>query len=61
MADVLVVIACSPSYGAGMEVAIAKNNCKLIILLASYPIPTPRPVYFSDFVVKVEQKLFQLN
>ena len=60
MADVLVVIAVSPSYGAGMEMAIAKNNCKQIILLASYPLPTPWPVYFSDFVVKDEQELFQL-
>ena len=60
MADVLVVIADSPSYGAGMEMVIAKNNCKQIILLASDTLPTPWPVYFSDFMVKDEQELFQL-
>ncbi len=60
MADVLVVIADSPSYGTGMEMAIAKMNCKQIVLLASDPLPTPWPVYFSDFVVKDEQELFQL-
>ncbi len=60
MADVLVVIANSPSYGTGMEIVIAKNNRKQIILLASNPLPTPWPVYFSDFIVKDEQELFQL-
>ena len=44
MADVLVVIAHSPSYGTGMEMVIAKNSFKQIILLASYPLPTPWPV-----------------
>ena len=60
MADVLVVIANSPSYGTGMEIVIAKNNCKQIILLASNPLPTPWPVYFSDFIVKDEKELFRL-
>jgi hypothetical protein len=60
MADVLVVIADSPSYGTGMEMVIAKNNCKQIILLAINPLPTPWPVYFSDFIVRDEQELFQL-
>ena len=60
MADVLVVIANSPSYGAGMEMVIAKNSCKQIILLASESLPTPWPVYFSDFIVNDEQELFQL-
>ena len=60
MADVLVVIANDPSYGTVMEIVIAKNNYKQIILLASDPLPTPWPVYFSDFIVKDEQELFQL-
>ena len=60
MADVLVVLADSPSYGTGMEMVIAKNNCKQIILLAGDALPTPWPVYFSDFVVREEQELFQL-
>ena len=60
MADVLVVIADSPSYGTGMEMVIAKNTSKKIILLASDILPTPWPVYFSDFIVKDEQELFQL-
>ena len=60
MADILVVIAHSPSYGTGMEMVIAKNNCKQIILLASDVLPTPWPVYFSDFILNDEQELFQL-
>jgi len=60
MADVLVVIADSPSYGTGMEMLIAKNNFKRIVLLAIDALPTPWPVYFSDFIVKDEQELFQL-
>ena len=60
MADILVVIAHSPSYGTGMEMVIAKNNFKQIILLASDPLPTPWPVYYSDFVVNDEQELFQI-
>lgn len=60
MTDILVVIGHSPSYGTGMEMVIAKNNFKQIILLASDPLPTPWPVYYSDFVVKDEQELFQI-
>ena len=42
-----------------MEMVIAKNNFKQIILLAVDPLPNSWPVYYSDFVVKDEQELFQ--
>jgi nucleoside 2-deoxyribosyltransferase len=60
MADVLIVVANGPSYGTGMEMAVAKDAGKKIILLADDPMPTPWPVHFSDFVVRGEQELFQL-
>ena len=56
-ADVLVVIAKSPSFGTGIEVFIAKNSGKIIVLLAKEPVPTPWPVNFSDYVVTNEDEL----
>ncbi|HJU60133.1 MAG TPA: hypothetical protein VJ583_10305 [Nitrososphaeraceae archaeon] len=58
--DVLVVLANSPSYGTAMEILIAKNNGKKIILLAKESIPTPWPINFSDFIVKDESELIKL-
>jgi len=59
-ADVLVVILSSPSYGTAMEMLIAKGKGKKIVLLAKDSVPTPWPIYFSDFIVRNEQELFQL-
>ncbi len=59
-ADVLVVILNSPSYGTAMEMLIAKDKGKKIVLLANGSVPTPWPIYFSDFIVRDEQELFQL-
>ena len=58
--DVLVVLANSPSYGTAMEMLIAKNIGKKVILLAKEPIPTPWPINFSDFIVKDEAELIKL-
>lgn len=58
--DVLVVLANSPSYGTAMEMLMAKNTGKKIILLAKEPIPTPWPINFSDFIVKDEAELIKL-
>ncbi len=58
--DVLVVLANSPSYGTAMEMLMAKNIGKKIILLAKEPIPTPWPINFSDFIVKDEAELIKL-
>lgn len=59
-ADILVVSANLPSYGTAMEMLIAKDRGKKIILFAKDKVPTPWPVNFSDFVVRGEQELFEL-
>ncbi len=59
-ADVIVVLANSPSYGAAMEMLIAKGKGKKVILLAKDKVPSPWPVNFSDFIVKNETELFKV-
>lgn len=59
-ADVIVVVASRPSYGTGIEMYIAKNSNKKVILLANDPVPTPWPVNFSDYVVRNEDELIML-
>ena len=58
--DVIVVVANRPSYGTAIEMYIAKNSNKKVILLASVPVPTPWPVNFSDYVVRNEGDLIAL-
>ena len=58
--DVFVVVANRPSYGTAIEMYIAKNLNKKVILLASNPVPTPWPVNFSDYVVRNEGDLIAL-
>jgi hypothetical protein len=55
--DVLVVLANRPSYGTGIEMFIAKNSGKRVMLLAKEPVPTPWPVNFSDRIVTSEHEL----
>lgn len=57
--DVLVVLANKPSYGTGIEMFIAKNSGKQVILFAKAPVPTPWPITFSDDIVKSEQELIR--
>jgi hypothetical protein len=59
-ADVLVVLAGTPSYGAAIEMHIAKNSGKKIILFSPRPIPTPWPVEFSDNIAKSNDELFEI-
>ncbi|MDQ6862311.1 MAG: nucleoside 2-deoxyribosyltransferase [Thermoproteota archaeon] len=59
-ADVLVVLANMPSYGAAIEMFVAKNSGKKIVLLAKDPVPTPWPINFSDYVVTTEEELIKL-
>jgi nucleoside 2-deoxyribosyltransferase len=58
--DVIVVIANGPSYGTAIEMYVAKNSGKKIILLAKDAVPTPWPVHFSDYIVRSENELFDL-
>jgi nucleoside 2-deoxyribosyltransferase len=59
-ADVLVVLTGTPSYGTAIEMYVARNLGKKVILLAENPIPTPWPIYFSDYVVKTEEELLNI-
>jgi hypothetical protein len=43
-ADVLVVLANRPSYGAAIEMFIAKSSGKRVVLFAKDPVPTPWPI-----------------
>src|SRR2546422_6570610 len=55
-ADLLVVLASRPSYGTAIEMFIAKNSGKKVILFAKDPVPTPWPVRFSDDIVESEEE-----
>jgi nucleoside 2-deoxyribosyltransferase len=59
-ADVIVVLANGPSYGTAIEMYIAKNSNKKVILLANDPVPSPWPVNFSDYLVRNEDDLIIL-
>lgn len=56
--DAIVAIANSPSYGTAIEIFVAKNLGKKIILFAKGPVPTPWPVYFSDHIATSEDQLY---
>ena len=58
--DIIIVVANSPSYGTAMEMLIAKEGGKKVIVLAKDPIPSPWPINFSDFIVKDEFELIKL-
>jgi hypothetical protein len=59
-ADVLVVLASMPSYGAAIEMFVAKNSGKKIVLLAKDPVPTPWSINFSDYIVATVEELIKL-
>jgi dihydrodipicolinate reductase len=54
--DVLVVLS-EPSFGASIEMYVAKNAKKKVILFSSKPVPSPWPVGFSDVVVTTKKEL----
>ena len=58
--DVIVVIGNGPSYGAAIEMFVAKKSGKKVILFAKDPIPTPWPINFSDYRVKNGDELIEL-
>jgi hypothetical protein len=55
-ADVLVVLP-EPSFGASIEMYVAKNTKKKVILFSTKPVPSPWPVGFSDIVVTSKNEL----
>jgi hypothetical protein len=57
--DVLIVLSNKPSYWTGIEMFVAKNSGKRVILFAKEEVPTPRPVNFSDDIVTSKQELIK--
>jgi nucleoside 2-deoxyribosyltransferase len=57
--DVLIVLSNKPSYGTGIEMFVAKNSGKRVILFAKEEVPTPWPVNFSDDIVTSKQELIK--
>ncbi|MDE1769264.1 MAG: hypothetical protein KGI28_01755 [Thaumarchaeota archaeon] len=55
-ADVLVVLP-EPSFGASIEMYVAKSAKKKVILFSIKPVPSPWPVGFSDIVVTSKNNL----
>ncbi len=58
-ADVLVVLA-KPSFGAAIEMFLAKISKKKVILYSDKPLPSPWPVNFSDVIVRNENDLVKI-
>jgi hypothetical protein len=58
--NILVVLTNGPSYGTAIEMFVAKNSGKRVILLAKEPVRTPWPVNFCDYVVRNEEELIKL-
>lgn len=58
-ADVVVILP-TPSFGASIEMFVGKKLGKKIILFSSKPMPSPWPVYFSDFVAINKRSLLEI-
>ena len=58
--DVLVVLANRPSFGTAIEMFVAKNSKKPVIVFAKESIPTPWPINFYDYIVTAEEELITL-
>lgn len=59
-ADIIVVLVNKGSYGTAIEMYIAKQLGKIVILLAERPIPSPWPINFSDYIVTTKKGLIKL-
>jgi len=58
--DVLVILAYRPSFGTAIEMFVAKNSKKPVIVFAKESVPTPWPINFSDYIVTAEEELITL-
>ena len=58
--DVLVILANRPSFGTAIEMFVAKNSKKPVIVFAKESVPTPWPINFSDYIVTAEEELITL-
>ncbi len=55
-ADVLIILP-EPSFGTSIEMFVAKNAKKKVILFSNKPVPSPWPIGFSDIVVTSKNEL----
>jgi nucleoside 2-deoxyribosyltransferase len=58
--DVLVILANRPSFGTAIEMFVAKNSKKPVVVFAKESVPTPWPINFSDSIVTTEEELITL-
>jgi nucleoside 2-deoxyribosyltransferase len=58
--DVLVILANRPSFGTAIEMFVAKNSKKPVVVFAKESVPTPWPINFSDYIVTTEEELITL-
>lgn len=56
-ADVVIAISNGASYGTAIEIYVAKQLGKKVILWSKNEVPTPWPIAFSDSVVKSKKAL----
>ncbi len=54
--DMLIVLP-DPSFGASIEMHVAKSLKKKIILFANKPVPSPWPVGYSDTIITNKKDL----
>lgn len=57
-ADILVVLP-EPSFGASIEMYVAKSSKKKVILFSEKPVPSPWPVGFSDVIATSKNDLIR--
>ena len=56
-ADVLVVLANRPSFGAGVEICIAWKAGKPVIAFCPRSVPTPWPIALANHIAKTKEEL----
>jgi len=56
----VVIILPEPSFGASIEMFLAKIKKKKVILYSDRPMPSPWPIAFSDRIVKSRKALIEL-
>lgn len=58
-ADGVVVVLNKPSIGTTVEMIHARELGKKIFLLAKEKVPTPWPIYYSDYIVRSNEELIK--
>jgi len=59
-ADVVVLVASKPSFGAMAEAVVSSIKGKPVITFAPEKLPSPWPIYFSQTVVKSKSELVEV-